>query len=102
MVARMTVKPSSVLEGSTIAQVKHKLDVSVILHKRAEYLNPHPAPETTIRADDCLVVFASRETLARLGEMSRESPGPVRKRAWNVPLRPWLERLLSREKRPKQ
>jgi len=102
MVARMTVKPGSVLEGNTIAQVKHKLDVSVILYKRAGYLNPQPAPETIIRADDCLVVFASRETLARLGEMSGESPNSARKRAWNVPLHPWLERLFSREKRPKQ
>jgi K+/H+ antiporter YhaU regulatory subunit KhtT len=40
------------------------------LLKGPESLDLHPAPEVTLRAGDCLVVFATLEALARLGKMS--------------------------------
>jgi voltage-gated potassium channel len=98
--ARATIEAGSAFEGQTIAQVERELDLTVVLHKRPDHLDLHPAPNVTLGAGDCLVVFASLESLARLREMSgarcdvpegkRGSP-----RRW-----PWLVRLLSREKNP--
>lgn len=68
MIARMTVHPKSVLEGCTVAQVEQELDLSVILHKQKGRLDLPPSPDAVIRTDDCLVVYAARETLACLGE----------------------------------
>jgi len=70
--ARVTVQAGSTLEGRTIAQVERDLDLTVVLHKGADTFDPHPAPAVTIGAGDCLVVFASLESLARLREMGGE------------------------------
>ncbi len=69
-VARATVQSGSALEGRTIAQVEKELDLSIILHKGVESLDMHPAPDVTLRAGDCLVVFASLRALTQLHEMS--------------------------------
>jgi len=76
MIARMTVNPTSVLEGRTIAQVEEELGLSVILHKRKDHLDLPASPDTVIRTDDCLVVYAARQTLACLGEKGRRHPRP--------------------------
>ena len=98
MVARMTIQPSSVLEGCTIAQAEQQLNLSIILHKREADIDCPPCPDLTLRVDDCLVVFASRRTLARLGEMSRQHPHASEGEARISRRRSLLKRLLSRKK----
>jgi len=95
-VARTTIQPGSALEGHTIAQVEKELDITIILHKGLDSLNLHPAPDVTLRAGDCLVVFASLESLARLREVSGEQPGLSQSGTKSPRRRPWLARLLSR------
>jgi voltage-gated potassium channel len=74
-VARATVQAGSALEGRTVAQVEEELDITVVLHKGTDSFDPHPAPGVTLHAGDCLVVFASLESLARLRERSGEQSG---------------------------
>lgn len=94
--ARVTVQAGSALEGRTIAWLEKELDITVVLHKGADTFDPHPAPDVTLGAGDCLVIFASLESLARLRETSGEqnsSPGKV---TGSPRRRSWLSRLLSR------
>jgi len=97
-VARATIQAGSALEGRTIAQVEHALDLTIILHRGPDSLDMHPAPDITLRAGDCLVVFASLEPLARLREMSGEQRSPSQQETKRPHRRPWLARLLSKEK----
>jgi voltage-gated potassium channel len=97
-VARATVQAGSVLEGRTVAQVEEELDITVVLHRGEDSFDPHPAPNITLSAGDCLVVFASLESLARLREMSGEQSVSARGRSDASHRRPWLVRLLSRKK----
>jgi len=62
----------SKLEGQPISRVEEELDISVILYKGVDSFDMHPAPDITLHAGDCLVVFASLEALARLREMGAE------------------------------
>ncbi len=84
--AQATVQAGSKLEGYTVAQVEQELDVTIVLHKGPGGVDPHPAPDVVLCAGDCLVVFASLESLARLREMGGEQDGPSPG---------WLARLLS-------
>jgi len=77
MIARMTVNPDSVLEGRTVAQAEKELHLSIILHKREDRLDSPADPGAVIRTDDCLVVYAARETLACLGDRSRRRSPPL-------------------------
>lgn len=96
-VARVSVRAGSALDGRTVAQVERDLDISIISRGEQDNLDLHPAPEVTLRADDCLVVFASLEALASLREMNGEQPdSPSARRGQGR--RAWLARLLSREK----
>lgn len=92
MVAMTTVKPGSALEGCTIAQLERELDLSIILHKKQDGLQRSPDPNTVLQADARLVVFASLDTLARLGEMSEPCEIPERPEAKRQ--RSWLGRLF--------
>jgi len=69
MVAMTTVEPSSALEGCGIPEIEGQLDLSVILHRRQDALDRAPPPSLTLQAGDRLVVLASVDALARLGEM---------------------------------
>jgi len=103
-VARTVVQEGSGLEGRTIAQVEKELDITIVLHKGADGLDLHPAPDITLRAGDCLVVFASLEVLANVREMSgeRERSCTPERESGNSRRRPWLERLFSRKKSASQ
>ena len=97
-VARSTVQAGSALEGYSIAQVEKELDVTVVMHRSADSLDPHPAPEVTLRAGDCLVVLASLESLARLREMSGEQSPSSQAGTGRPRRRSWLARMLSRDR----
>ena len=97
--ARATVQADSALDGRTIIQVEKELDLTIVLHKKAASLDMHPSPEATLRAGDCIVVFASLESLARLREMSGEQPAALPQREdGNIHRRSWLARLFSRDR----
>lgn len=87
MVAMTTVKPGAALGSCTVAQLERNLDLSIILHKRGVSLQRGPHPDTILRGDDRLVVFAASDTLARLGQMRApcevpEAPEPGERRSW--------------------
>lgn len=92
-VARTTIQAGSPLEGRTIGEVEREFDLTVALHKGPRGLDAHPAPEVTLSAGDCIVVFASLESLARLREMSGESQCSLEEN--RKPRRPWLRRLFA-------
>ena len=96
-VARTVIQSGSALEGCTIAQAEEELDITVILHKSSNGLNLHPDPEAPLRVGDCLVIFASLDALAHVRAMGGEQPG-ASLGGHNRHRRPWLARLLSREK----
>lgn len=95
--ARATIQENSALEDHTVAQVERELDLTVALHKRLESFDPHPGPDVVLQAGDCLVVFASLESLARLRQASGEQPSPPQGGS-RLRRRSWLARLLSRER----
>jgi voltage-gated potassium channel len=94
-VARATIGKDSPLVGRTIAWAEKELDLTVVLHERQDTTDPHPAPDVTLRAGDCLVVFASLESLARLREMSGETCDLSNEKATEQQRRPWLARLFK-------
>jgi len=101
-VARATVQAGSALEGRTIAQVEQELDLTVVLYQGAECLDLHPAPGITLRAGDRLVVFASLEALAHLGEMSAGPGALPEEPSGSQRRRSWLARWLPRGKPPRR
>ena len=70
-VSQMTVRANSHLVGKTLAQLERELDLSVIMHQGAARLDLHPAPEIVLATEDCIVVFASLDTLNRLQQLNR-------------------------------
>lgn len=79
MVAMTTMEPGSAMEGCRIEEIEGELDLSVVLHRRQDALDRHPSPDQTLQADDRLVVLASLDALARLGEMCSRARKPPRK-----------------------
>jgi Trk K+ transport system NAD-binding subunit len=73
--ARATIRAGSALEGRTVGEVEKELDLTIALHKGPRGLDPHPAPDVTLSAGDCVVVFAALESLAHLRAMSGEACG---------------------------
>ena len=52
-VSQVTVRAGSRLVGKTLAQLERELDLSVIMHRGAEGVDLHPAPEIVLAAEDC-------------------------------------------------
>lgn len=70
-VSQVTVQAGSGLVGKTLAQLERELDLSVIMHRGAEGVDLHPAPEIVLETGDCIVVFASLDTLNRLRQFNQ-------------------------------
>jgi len=95
MVAMTTVELESMLDGCTVAQVEQRYELSIILHKRENYLRQHPSSKLTLRSNDRLVVLASLDALAELGKQMRvELCGSSGKTIEDHARRSWLSRLL--------
>jgi Trk K+ transport system NAD-binding subunit len=94
-VARATIDADSPLVNRTVAWVEKELDLTVVLHEGQDATDPHPAPDITLDAGDCLVVFASLESLARLREMSGGTCDLPDGRGVQKRSRSWLARLLK-------
>jgi voltage-gated potassium channel len=100
-VARATIRDGSALEGRTVAQVEQDLDLTVVLHRGQDSVDPHPAPGVILRVGDCVTVFASLESLARLREMSGEGCHIEPEKAKGL-RRSWPARLFSRKRAGKK
>jgi voltage-gated potassium channel len=94
-VARATIEKDSALIGRSVAWIEGELDLTVVMHEGQGAVDPHPAPDVTLRAGDCLVVFASLESLARLREMSEGTCDLSGEKATKERRRPWLRRLFK-------
>ncbi len=70
-VSQVTVQAGSRLVGKTLAQLERELDLSVIMHRGAEGVDLHPVPEIVLAGGDCIVVFASLDTLNRLRQLNQ-------------------------------
>ncbi len=95
--ARTTIQAGSPLEGRTVGEIEKELDLTVALHKGPRGLDPHPAPGVRLNAGDCIVVFASLESLARLRERTGESQCNAALKENRPARRPWLRRLFTRK-----
>jgi Trk K+ transport system NAD-binding subunit len=79
-VSQFTVQAGSRLVGTTLAELHRELDLSVIMHRGPQGVDLHPAPEIALQAGDCIMVFASLDTLNRLRQRYQltgacEAPG---------------------------
>lgn len=70
-VSQVTVRAGSRLVGKTLARLERELDLSVIMHRGAKGMDLHPAPEIVLATGDCMVVFASLDTLSRLQQLNQ-------------------------------
>jgi Trk K+ transport system NAD-binding subunit len=96
-VARARVQKGSALEGHTVGWAEEALDLTIVLHERQDLVDPHPAPDVELQAEDCLAVFASLESLALLREMSGELCNDSRGKRQGSS-QSWVRRLLKRDK----
>ena len=101
-VARTEVQQGSALEEITIAQAEKDFDLSIVLYKSTDTFDPHPAPDIVLHAGDCLVVFASLESLARLRQVSGERPRASSEDTCDSRRPRWITRLFTRDKRSKR
>jgi Trk K+ transport system NAD-binding subunit len=72
-VARVTVSAGTSLERTCVTELEQQLDMTVLMHKRGDHMDMHPPAEMSLEAGDCLVVFASRESLLSLRAMGGKS-----------------------------
>jgi voltage-gated potassium channel len=70
-VSEFTINPGSELVGQQISTLQHRLDFTIILHRRNDQVDLHPDPNIDLRAGDRICVFASMEVLNRLGRLNR-------------------------------
>ena len=66
-VSQVTVEESSPLANREIEDVERTYDLTIVMHQTANEIRMHPHSDDTIHVGDTLVVFASLETLGRLG-----------------------------------
>ncbi|MDW8396811.1 MAG: NAD-binding protein [Anaerolineae bacterium] len=64
--AQFKVKPHSLLIGRTVEQIEQAYQISIVLLRRNEHLDLHPASDRRIQSGDHLAVVADPEALGRL------------------------------------
>jgi Trk K+ transport system NAD-binding subunit len=94
-VSQIVVGKDSSLAGRQIEQVEREYDLTIVMHQTATETRMHPTSDDVIQTGDKLVVFASLETLGRLGITDRNetSGAKIQQPNQNV-----LQRLLGRRK----
>jgi voltage-gated potassium channel len=66
-VSQLTIDDHSPLAGKTIEQVEREYDLTIVMHQTAVETRMHPHSDDVIEVGDLLVIFATLETLGRLG-----------------------------------
>ncbi len=101
-VSQINIGKGSSLAGKQIEQVERENDLTIVMHQTGQETRMHPTSDDVIQSGDKLVVFASLETLGRLGITDPIEPGgkvpsidqaqPDRSR------RSWWSKLFSKRK----
>ena len=92
-VSQVTIDDRSPLANQQIEQVERDYDLTIVMHRTDETVRMHPHSDDVIHVGDMLVVFASLETLGRLGVTNHDRLSGAKIRQ---PQRGLLERLLKR------
>jgi Trk K+ transport system NAD-binding subunit len=72
-VSQIEVDANSPLQGLNLAQAEQQFNMTVIMHQIGEDLHLHPQHDEIIQVDDTLVVFATLETLGKIGGFNHRS-----------------------------
>ncbi len=75
-VSQITVTHDSPLPGMTMEEAERKFDMTIIMHNTGEHMHLHPQYDELIHLNDTLVVFATLETLGKIGAVNHNHTGP--------------------------
>jgi voltage-gated potassium channel len=89
-VSQITVTPDSPLPGLTMEEAERKFDMTIIMHNTGAHMHLHPQHDEAIHVNDTLVVFATLETLGKIGGVNHGHGQP------RVARRNLLEHLFKR------
>ena len=73
-VSQITVTHDSPLAGLTMEEAERKFDMTIIMHNTGEHMHLHPQYDELIHLNDTLVVFATLETLGKVGAINHTGP----------------------------
>jgi hypothetical protein len=57
-------------------EAERKFDMTIIMHNTGEHMHLHPQYDELIHLNDTLVVFATLETLGKIGAVNHNHTGP--------------------------
>ncbi len=89
-VSQITVTHDSPLAGLTMEEAERKFEMTIIMHNTGEHMHLHPQYDELIHLNDTLVVFATLETLGKIGAVNH-APGSARLASQNL-----LKRVFKR------
>ncbi|MCE7873699.1 hypothetical protein DYH09_25445 [bacterium CPR1] len=72
-VVELEVEPGSRYVGKTLEEFEADALVTVVVHRRGEAAQPHPAASVTLQAQDMLTLLCSVKTLGELGRHGMKS-----------------------------
>ncbi len=75
-VSQITVTHDSPLAGLTMEEAERKFEMTIIMHNTGEHMHLHPQYDELIHLNDTLVVFATLETLGKIGAVNHAPGGP--------------------------
>ncbi|CAG0936682.1 Voltage-gated potassium channel Kch [Thermoflexales bacterium] len=75
-VSQVNITRDSPLLGLTLETAEQQFDLTIVMHQANDELHLHPASEEVIAENDTLVVFATLDTLGRIG--GNNHPGAYR------------------------
>ena len=72
-VSQVVVEANSPLAGLTMEEAEQRYDMTVIMHHTGDHMHLHPNYDEIIHVDDTLVVFATLETLGKIGAKNHKN-----------------------------
>jgi Trk K+ transport system NAD-binding subunit len=75
-VSQVTVGGDSPLANMTMEEAERKFDMTIIMHNTGDHMHLHPQYDEAIHVNDTLVVFATLETLGKIGGMNHNHGQP--------------------------
>ena len=103
-VSQVTVDDDSPLAGLTMEDAERKFDMTIIMHNTGEHMHLHPQYDELIHTNDTLVVFATLETLGKIGGMNHNhgqtAPGQSKSAQAHVQSAPDRTAWLTKISRP--
>ncbi len=68
---RLRVESKSFLDGATIERLEQENDIDIVLQRRDDQVEVHPAPDSKVVAGDTLVIFAQHNQITDLVARNR-------------------------------